>query len=88
MYLLETKATKDIENPNVAVKARAAVAWCEQASMVSPPVEYNQPKAWEYLLLSEKLFRINEGLGFEALAPACQALRDRIIAQDENRLFV
>ena len=88
MYLLETKATKDIENPNVAVKARAAVAWCEQASMVSPPNEYNQPKAWEYLLLSEKLFRTNEGLGFGALVPACQALRNRIIAQDENRLFI
>ncbi len=88
MYLLETKAAKDIDNPNVAVKTRAAVAWCDQASTVLPPKEYNQPQEWEYLLLSESLFRKNEGLGFQALVSFCQALRDRVIAQDENKLFV
>lgn len=88
MYLLETKASKDINNPNVAVKARAAMAWCDQASTVSGPKEQNQPQSWEYLLLSESLFRKNEGLGFQALIPFCQALRDRVIAQDADRLFV
>jgi len=88
MYLLETKAAKDIDNPNVGVKARAAVAWCDQASMVEPPNEYNQPQAWEYLLLSEKVFLSNEGLGFGAILPSCQALRDRVIAQDEDKLFI
>lgn len=88
MYLLETKATKDIDNPNVAVKARAAVAWCDQASTVSPPKKHNQPQCWEYLLLSESLFRKNEVLGFQALIPLSQALRDRVIAQDEDKLFV
>jgi len=87
MYLVETKATKDIDNPNVAVKARAAVAWCVQASTVSPPDKYNQPQCWEYLLLSESLFRKNEGLGFSVLIPFCQALRNRVIAHDANRLF-
>lgn len=87
MYLVETKAAKDINNPNVAVKARAAVAWCDQASTVSPPKEYNQTQGWEYLLLSESLFRKNECLGFGAFVPLCQALRNRIIAHDENRLF-
>jgi len=52
MYLVETKADKDLDNPNVAVKARAATAWCEQASTVSPHNEFHQPQTWEYLLLS------------------------------------
>lgn len=88
VYLVETKATKDIDNPNVAVKARAALAWCDQASTVSPPDPYSQPQAWEYLLLSESLLRRNEGLGFQAFVPLCQALRDRVIAKDQERLFI
>ncbi len=88
MYLVETKADKDIESPNVAVKARAAVAWCEQASTVLPSEGYEQPQNWEYLLLSESLFNQNRGLGFEGFIPLCRGLRGRIIAQAESRLFV
>jgi type III restriction enzyme len=88
MYLVETKADKDVDSPNVAVKARAAMAWCDQASTVLPPQEYEQPQAWEYLLLSEGMFRNNQGLGFEAIAPLCRGLRDRVIAQAESKLFV
>jgi len=87
MYLLETKASKDIDNPNTAVKARAAVAWCDKASTVVPPKKYNQPQTLKYLLLSESTFRLNEGLGFAALVPLCQALRDKIIAYSESKLF-
>lgn len=86
MYLVETKASRDIDAPNTAVKAKAALAWCDQASTVSPGA-FEQPKAWEYLLLSDSLFRKNEGLGFQAVVPLCQALRDRVIAQSENMLF-
>jgi type III restriction enzyme len=88
IYLVETKADKDIESPNVAVKARAAQAWCEQASIISPPNDFNQPQAWEYLLLSEGLFKNNRGLGFEALLAFCRGLRDRVIAQAESKLFL
>jgi type III restriction enzyme len=88
LYLVETKADKDIDSQNVAVKTRAAVSWCEQASVVSPPDEYNQPQAWEYLILSEGLFKDNRGLGFDALIPLCQGLRDKIIARSENKLFL
>jgi len=88
MYLLETKADKDINNPNVSVKSRAAVAWADQASMVVSPQQYNQPQPWEYLLLSESTFYKNQGLGFSALVPFCRATRDRVIAQSQNRLFV
>jgi type III restriction enzyme len=88
MYLVETKADKDIGTANVAVKVRAAIAWCEQASTVIPAPEYNQPQGWEYLLLSEGLFKSNQGLGFEALVPLCKGLRDQIIAKAQGTLFV
>jgi len=88
IYLVETKADRDIDSPNVAVKVRAAVAWCEQASTVSPPSGYEQSLDWEYIILSEGLFKNNQGLGFEALVPLCQGLRDRIIAQAESKLFL
>ncbi len=88
MYLVETKSDKDIGSANVAVKVRAAIAWCEQASTVVPPSEYNQPQEWEYLLLSEGLFKSNQGLGFEALVPLCRGLRDQVIAQAQGKLFV
>ncbi len=88
IYLVETKADKEIYSSNVAVKARAAVAWCEQASTVPPADEYKQPKEWEYLILSETLFNRNQGLGFNALVPFCQGLRDQIIAQAESELFL
>jgi len=86
-YLVETKADRDINNPNVAVKVRAAQAWCEQASTVAPPEGLKQEQGWEYLIISESLFKDNRGLGFEALVPMCQALRDKILAQAENKLF-
>lgn len=88
LYLVETKADRDIDSQNVAVKAKAAVAWCKQASTVSPPAGCNQPQGWEYLLLSEGLFNNNRGMGFDALIPLCQGLRDKIIAQSEHKLFL
>lgn len=86
-YLVETKAERDIDRPNVALKARAAVAWCKQASTVAPPKEYRQPREWEYVLVSEGLFEENRGLGFAALLPLARALRDRVIARAEAKLF-
>lgn len=88
VYLVETKADRDLNMPNVMVKVRAATAWCEQASTVTPPPEFQQPKEWEYLILSEGLFKDNMGLGFEAFVPLCQGLRDAIIAQANGKLFV
>jgi type III restriction enzyme len=88
IYLVETKADKDLNTPNVAVKVRAAIAWCEQASTIPPLPEFRQPQAWEYLILSESLFKRNRGLGFDAFIPLYQALRDKIIAQAQGTLFL
>ncbi len=87
-YLVETKADRDLNSPNVTVKVRAAVAWCEQASTVPPPGEFRQPQEWKYLILSESLFKNNLGLGFDALVPLCRGLRDTILAQAESKLFI
>jgi len=87
MYLVETKADKDIPNLNIAVKVRAATAWCEQASLVPSPEEMKQSQEWEYPILSESLYKSNKGLSFEALAPFCRGLRDNIIAQAQSKLF-
>jgi len=69
------------------VKAKAAISWCEQASTIIPPSEYNQPQIWEYLLLSEGLFKNNQGLGFEAFVPLCRGVRNEIIAREQGTLF-
>ena len=88
MYLVETKADKDISNPNVAVKVQAANAWCEQASLVSPAEGMHQPQEWEYLVLSESLYQTNKGLSFEALVPFCRGLRENIVAKAQSKLFL
>jgi type III restriction enzyme len=88
MFLVETKADKDIDHPNVGVKAQAAVAWCEQASLVPPPDGLKQPQEWEYLVLSETLYKSNHGFSFDALAPFCRGLRDNIIAKTKSKLFL
>jgi hypothetical protein len=84
---ISAKADKDINTPNTAVKAKAAISWCDQASTIIPPSEYNQPQTWEYLLLSEGLFKNNQGLGFEAFVPLCRGVRNEIIAREQGTLF-
>ena len=88
MYLVETKADKDIDNPNVAVKVQAATAWCEQASLVPPSDDKKQPQEWEYLILSENLYKRNKVFSFEAFVPLCSGLRDNIIAKAKSKLFL
>ncbi|MBI4377464.1 MAG: DEAD/DEAH box helicase family protein [Nitrospinae bacterium] len=88
IYLVETKADKDIDSPNIAVKVQAASAWCEQASLVPCNEDMSQPQEWEYLILSESLYKGNKGLSFEALVPLCKGLRDNIIAKAQERLFL
>jgi type III restriction enzyme len=88
MYLVETKADKDIDSPNVAVKVQAANAWCEQATLVQPPEDMKQPQEWEYLIISESLYKSNKGLSFEAFFPLCKGLRDNIVAKAKSRLFL
>lgn len=88
IYLVETKADKDIDNPNVAVKVQAATAWCEQASLAPCHEDMSQSQEWEYLIISESLYKTNKGLSFEAFVPLCKGLRDNIVAKAQSRLFL
>jgi type III restriction enzyme len=80
MYLVETKSDRDINTPNVAIKAKAAKRWSETASTVIPTAGVNQPQTFEYLIMSEKLFEADVGFSFEGFVALCRALRDRIIS--------
>jgi type III restriction enzyme len=86
MYLVETKADKDLYEPSVLLKAKAAHNWCLNASKILPPEDMSQPKYWEYLILSEELFKANSGLGFDMFVPLCRELRNRMIERYDNSL--
>jgi type III restriction enzyme len=79
IFLVETKSDKDLYEQTVLLKAKAAHSWCVSASRVSPMEEISQPENWEYLVLSEGLFKANSGLGFGMFLPLCRELRNRMI---------
>ncbi len=54
IYLVETKAQKDVSHPDVQRKLKAAQTWCERVSGLPP--EYRQGLPWHYALLGESLF--------------------------------
>jgi len=87
LYLLETKADADLTDSTVALKARAAVAWCAVASTLDARADFEQPTEWEYLLLSESTWKENQGISFDALLPNCRATRDRTLTIGAGRLF-
>ncbi|VUT25833.1 MAG: hypothetical protein MASP_01186 [Candidatus Methanolliviera sp. GoM_asphalt] len=44
VYLVETKSDRDLNRETVAIKAKSAQSWCENASMTNPPEDVNQSK--------------------------------------------
>lgn len=82
MYLVETKADKDLNDKTVILKARAGNSWCKNASRVSSPSDIKQPSQWEYLILAESIFKANSSLTFGELAKFCRIERDRMISKD------
>ena len=51
VYIVETKAQRDLINENVIRKQRAAIAWCEQLNALSPELRDN--REWYYVILGE-----------------------------------
>lgn len=86
MYLVETKADRDMSSPVVARKAKAAIGWCETASRTKPPGDA-QPAQWEYVLLSEKTYGLHGRAGFDALLSACRSELQQLVAFGQGRLF-
>ncbi|HSH77334.1 MAG TPA: hypothetical protein VLA19_02240 [Herpetosiphonaceae bacterium] len=52
IYVVETKAEKDLTNENVQRKRRAARAWCDRINTLSPELREN--RTWSYVLLGEE----------------------------------
>jgi len=80
MFLFETKGDHLIDDPNTALKAQAAVAWCKAASTVKSPREQPQPQEWEYIILRQSVFTANEGVSFSALLPIMRQEREALVA--------
>jgi type III restriction enzyme len=54
IYIVETKAQKDVNNPNVKQKRLAAVDWIDKVNELKPEDRMNC--TWHYILLSEYIF--------------------------------
>jgi type III restriction enzyme len=54
IYLVETKAEKDVNNPNVQQKRRATLDWVEKINELKP--EDRMYSSWNYVLLGENTF--------------------------------
>ncbi len=54
VYLVETKAQKDMNNPNVKQKRLATVEWVNKVNELKPEDRMNC--TWHYVLLGEKTF--------------------------------
>lgn len=54
IYLVETKAERDLNNYNVKQKQRATVDWCNKINELNP--EDRMDCTWHYALLGEKTF--------------------------------
>lgn len=69
IYMVETKARKDIDTPEVQAKAQAAARWCQLASDHSVEVG---GKPWKYLLVPHdditESMRLSDYLQFEVKA--------------------
>ncbi|MEE1021044.1 MAG: DEAD/DEAH box helicase family protein [Bacteroidales bacterium] len=61
IYIIETKATNNISQPNVRAKKTAAVSWCKSINALSQ--DKRMDREWEYVLLSENVFYSYKGTG-------------------------
>lgn len=86
-FILETKSDRDMALPTVGTKARAAKHWCESVSGIASPEGLDQPTKWEYVLLTESVYRANVGASFTALLPLMRQSRDQVIASQQGTLF-
>nr|MDO8116397.1 restriction endonuclease subunit R [Candidatus Sigynarchaeota archaeon] len=65
LYVVETKATKDVKNPDVVQKQRAATDWVKKINELKP--EGRGGCEWKYVLLSEKAFYSMRELGADVI---------------------
>lgn len=82
IYLVETKAQKDVNHPDVQRKLKAAQTWCERINAL--PAGHRQALSWHYVLLGESLFHNWRGKG-ASLAELLRFGRIRPVAAIEQQ---
>ena len=72
LYLVETKGSDKVKDPNVQQKRRAAVEWCEKINQLSEELRDN--RKWEYVLIGEEEFYglSTNGATFEDICQHCR----------------
>ena len=86
IYLVETKAQRDVSNPNVKRKLRAAQTWCERINTLPP--EHRDGLPWHYVLLGEAVFRDwHEKSGRVAEMLSFARIRPLVTQQAQARLL-
>ena len=81
VFLVETKAQEQVNNPNVQRKLKAATAWCERINGL-PDAEGQMRRRWHYVLLGERIFaewrnkgaRLPELLDFARVRPLASVI--------------
>ncbi|MGE8052256.1 DEAD/DEAH box helicase [Pseudomonas monteilii] len=82
IYLVETKAQKDVNHPDVRRKLQAAHTWCERINALPP--EHRQKFSWHYVLLGESFFHEWRSKG-GSLAELLQFAKVRAVATVEHQ---
>jgi type III restriction enzyme len=86
LYIVETKAQRDLTSANVIRKQLAAVAWCEQLNYLEP--EQRGYRDWHYVIIGEdavKEWRAKNGRSSELLEYA--RLRRKGPSHEQERLL-
>ena len=82
IFIIETKATKDLKDQNVLQKQKAAIDYVNRINNISPELRDN--KTWEYLLLGETQFYslVSSGADIEDIANNCRLNEFAVAVRD------
>ena len=83
IYLVETKAQKDVDNANVRQKQRSALDWCKKINEL--PSENRMQAVWNYSILDDTTFYAmrDKGASTSDILEYCKLTNGKI----DNKLF-
>lgn len=83
IFLVETKAQKDLDNANVRQKEKSALSWCKQINSLTP--ENRMDSEWHYVILDDTTFKElkKKNASLLSILKSCQLTINRI----NNTLF-
>lgn len=84
VYLVETKAQEQTNNPNVQRKRKAALAWCERLNHLTEDQRQSPP--WHYVLLGESIVYEWQGKGAHLAELLHYARIQRTSAEQQSAL--